>query len=392
MKTKLNQKQRKSLFKEILKVQAPSGDEEEMRVFLRNFLNKNKLSYFEDSNNIYVTKGTGLRPCVVSHQDGVGKRQDYKMIFENKDMLFAFGPYGQMDISGDDQCGIFICCLALLDYDNIKVVFFSDEEVGYKGSKEAKLDFFDDCLFVAQPDRKGSLIGSQDFIKFTNGVDVCDKDFIERITPALELYDYKPCHGTGTDVGQLVIKGLKLNCFNFSAGYFNAHSATSYIKYSLVLKAYEFLQEVIDIVDTQVFRIDLPKAVTTYGSYNTYSAKIAGRDYQDTTEKGYQIQYHRDYYIGFNKGYDAGKEEAYNEEFEEDCLDKNNLSGNVAYCVSNFTKSEGGSWKCNKCSKQLENDDMQLLLDEVFLEALNEDEDGALLGSNWSQGQRENYF
>ena len=60
------------------------------------------------------------------------------------------------------------------EFDNIKSVFFRFEETGMNGSSNANMDFFEDCNFVVQCDRKGST----DFITHTNGIKTASTEFL----------------------------------------------------------------------------------------------------------------------------------------------------------------------------------------------------------------------
>ena len=119
-----------------------------------------------------------------------------------------------------DRVGVYICLEALAKYDNIKIAFFVEEEIGMKGSSAADMNFFSDVMFVFEPDRRGN----NEVINNTNGTDVFGDEFHEYIKSFMEEYNYKIGSGTATDVGVLAKNGLGVVSLNIGCGYYDAHS------------------------------------------------------------------------------------------------------------------------------------------------------------------------
>lgn len=235
------------LLKEILTLQAPSKEEDKVREYIINKIEKDlKIDCHlevDKKGNLLVTKGiASLYPCIVSHLDDVHKYDDSKTIHQQNDILFAFNGEKQIGCGGDDKVGMYICLQALIDFDVIKVVFFVEEEIGTIGSNEVDLEFFKDCKFIAQPDRKGN----SDLINYTNGTDVMSAEFKEFLTPIIEPYKYSYAHGSCTDVGKLVNRGVGISSFNISCGYYNAHQSTEIVKISEVNICYDLLKTIIN--------------------------------------------------------------------------------------------------------------------------------------------------
>ncbi len=110
--------------------------------------------------NLYAVKGKSeTYPCVVSHLDQVQRirSKDFKAI-ETRDIIFGYSPSNhQIEGPGcDDKNGIFIALEALKKYECLKAVFFREEEIGCRGSSHAEMEFFKDCRFVIQCDRRGN--------------------------------------------------------------------------------------------------------------------------------------------------------------------------------------------------------------------------------------------
>jgi len=110
-------------------------------------------------------------------------------------------------------------------FDDIKVVFFRDEEVGCEGSYDADIDFFNDCSFVLQCDRRGN----DDFINIAGGTQLSSKEFQSDVQPILKQYGYKFNTGMMTDVMALKETGIVCSMANISCGYYNPHAAQEYV-------------------------------------------------------------------------------------------------------------------------------------------------------------------
>lgn len=183
-----------------------------------------------ENTNYYITKGIlpdgKYYPCAVAHLDQVHYTKAWYKIFQDGDTIFAMsktasGEYLQVGTGSDDLAGVWMCLELLISQPFMKVAFFSDEEIGCLGSKKAKKEFFDDCSFVMQADRRGN---TKDFITYTNGTSVSSTEFQNEVDTLLTKYDYKKGTGSSTDVGQLTKNGIGICTVNLSCGYFNAHT------------------------------------------------------------------------------------------------------------------------------------------------------------------------
>ena len=149
---------------------------------------------------------------------------------------------------GDDKVGIFMCFKALIEFPNIKVVFFSREEIGYVGSAACDMSFFDNTTLVLQADRNGN----SDWITNTNGSEVNGKEFRDKIAHLLDKYNYKPCSGVGTDVGKLKNRGLKVAAANLSCGYFEAHTDNEFIVLPDIQCAWMLMKDICNELGNEV--------------------------------------------------------------------------------------------------------------------------------------------
>lgn len=175
-----------------------------------------------DNNGcIYITKGECPEgqnyPCFAAHLDTV-HRGDPKPVLLQDTYLISTNGNG---IGGDDKCGLVACLELLKALPYCKAVFFVEEESGAKGSRECDMNFFDDCRYVIEIDRRGS----EDLIQQSGSTKLCDDEFAD----TLEKYGFKRDRGTFTDVNNLTNRGVSINTANVSSGYYNAHTGDEYV-------------------------------------------------------------------------------------------------------------------------------------------------------------------
>lgn len=212
------------LLKELYSIFSPSGDTKKMRRFLKRAVKARGGDVVQDKNgNLLVTKGKAdTYPCLAAHIDQVRNHthpKDFQVLqVDNILMGWSAKLKQQCGLGADDKNGVFICLNALEKYDNIKIAFFVDEEIGCCGSSAVDMSFFDGCRFVIEPDRRDGY----DFISCMSGVDVCSDDFIK--ASGFEDFGYKFDEGSVTDVLTLLDRGLKISCLNLSCGYYHPHT------------------------------------------------------------------------------------------------------------------------------------------------------------------------
>ena len=223
------------LLKKLYEIHSPSGAEKKIKRFVRKYVAENvygaNIIEYRDGN-IYIVKGESeTYPCVVAHLDQVQKdrSQDFRAI-ETEDVIFGFSKSSNRmeGLGADDKNGVWVALKCLEEFDVIKVAFFVGEEVGCIGSGRAELEFFKDCRFIVQADRKGA----SDIITSISGR-ICSADFERDVDAA--LFGYTPTSGLITDVLELSERGVGLSCINLSCGYYQPHTNEEYtIKKDLI--------------------------------------------------------------------------------------------------------------------------------------------------------------
>lgn len=260
---------------ELLRVQTNSENEKLMVLYLDKELRELRLDYTIDAvGNVLVTKGKATTyPCVVSHMDTVHNFVDNFEIYhdiDDKDILFSMSGKQRVGIGGDDKCGVFGCLYLLKTIPNIKVVFFSREECGCKGSNGIDKTFFADCRYLIQLDRRGS----RDFIQTYWGKKTVSHEFSSEIGLTKKKYKFKNAIGTVTDVMKLWYDKVGVSCINLSSGYYKPHTAYEYVSVSTLWNSVKFIEEIISTMQAKKYvSLPPPPIVITIPAYNSRQAQ-----------------------------------------------------------------------------------------------------------------------
>ena len=230
---------------EVLQIQSSSYEQFRVFIYIIRELKRMGIPYYTYNGCIYATKGDGIYPCVVSHMDTVHDMCEDLTVVELDGNLTGFNrvTMEQTGIGGDDKVGVFITLQCLEKFDNMKAVFFRDEEVGCLGSYDADISFFSDCGFVLQCDRRGY----GDFVTTASGTKLSDDLFQNAIGSIIDSFGYKFTTGMMTDVMALKDSGIECSMANMSCGYYNPHMPNEYVN---VLEVQLCMEMVFDIIST----------------------------------------------------------------------------------------------------------------------------------------------
>lgn len=294
--------------KEILSIQTTSYDQGRMVEYITSFLGQCNISYYIDEGNIYATKGEGLTgfPCVVAHMDTVHGIVEDLTVVDIAGNLTGFNAVKmeQTGVGGDDKVGVYIALSCLLKFDNLKVAFFRDEEVGCEGSYLADTEFFRDVFYVLQCDRRGN----KDFICNASGVNLASKKFRKAVKPFLVSHGFEFNYGYMTDV--LALKELGVNCSmcNIACGYYNPHSSKEYVNVKDVNNTLSLVCAIIENIKT-FYPHNYSKPVYSYAKnrrsygwdqdtfYHTKNHKTASKAACDCCSEYGWLTYSRTYNI-----------------------------------------------------------------------------------------------
>jgi hypothetical protein len=234
------------------------------------------VTVYEKGGNIYCTKGAAeFYPTIVAHYDTA---QDYHVgmrIFKTDEWIFGFDNARgeQCGLGLDDSVGVCFAIQMLKVLPNCKVALFYAEERGCIGSGNCDMSFFDNSLVVAQLDRRSY---TNDFIKFTNGVQTFNPDHYDLLDPLMDKYGYSLNSGTATDVGKLRQRGLKVSSFNQSCGYFNEHGDSEVASVALMINAFSFTYDLLVKIAERNIPLTFPvpnlRSELPYGGSKTKSS------------------------------------------------------------------------------------------------------------------------
>lgn len=241
-----------------------------MRKFIKRYVRDNIAGAVcrQDHGNIYIVKGESeTYPCVVAHLDQVQHKhsKDFTVI-ELSGRLFGFsgGSARQEGLGADDKNGIWVALKCLEHFDAIKVALFWGEETGCQGSSKADMQFFTDCRFAIQADRRNG----GDLITDICG-SICSDDFKNDIADIAERHGYKQTYGMMTDVETLSDNGLGVSAINMSCGYYNPHTDEEYTDIAELYNCLEFAKDIISEC-TKVYPFKRERMSWNSGNYGGY--------------------------------------------------------------------------------------------------------------------------
>ena len=234
------------LLKQLYKFHSPSGNERAMKKFVRRHVRKYipgaKIGT-DKIGNLYIIKGVSeTYPCIVAHLDQVQRNHSKDFIpIETKELIFGYSPRNrrQEGLGADDKNGIWIALKCLEKYKILKVAFFVEEETGCRGSSQADMDFFRDCRFVIQPDRRGY----KDLITTIGWTDLCSDEFLKAI--GYKQFGYQKTEGAMTDILALKENGLEISCINLSCGYYEPHTDNEFTVKADLLNCLYLIEHII---------------------------------------------------------------------------------------------------------------------------------------------------
>lgn len=234
------------LLKELYCIHSMSRREKKMRRFLKKWIGANvpEAKVVQDNTgNLYITKGEAESyPCLCAHMDQV---QDFHpkdfMCVESDEVIFGYSPKTrrQCGLGADDKNGLFLALSCLQRYGVLKCAFFVGEEIGCVGSSMADTEFFKDCRFCVQIDRRGN----SDMVTEISEM-LCSEDFINAADCG--SWGYEVSDGLMTDVEALREKGVEVSCINLSCGYYEPHTDMEFTFKPDLEKCYAFVCHLIE--------------------------------------------------------------------------------------------------------------------------------------------------
>ena len=235
------------LLKQLYKIHSPSGNERVMKKFVRKYVKRyipDTILKSDRKGNLYIIKGIAeTYSCIVAHLDQVQREHSKDFIpVETEELILGYSPRRrkQEGLGADDKNGIWIALKCLEKYETLKVAFFVEEEIGCRGSNEADMDFFRDCRFVIQPDRRGY----RDLITSIGWMELCSDDFLK--ATGYGKFGYQETDGMMTDILTLKENGLEISCINLSCGYYEPHTDREFTVKKDLLNCQRLVEHIIE--------------------------------------------------------------------------------------------------------------------------------------------------
>lgn len=250
------------LLRKLYSLHAPTGSEWPMIQFVLDHLATHVPQAnikIDDWGNMYITRSSSEIadgfPTLCCHIDQVQKNHsDDFEVRETDGVLTGWSESRQEQegLGADDKNGIWVCLKSLELYDHLKVFMSVGEEKGCWGSNRADMTFFNDSLYILEPDCKGG----EEIRTLLRGVPVASKEFEEALEAA--KFGYIIAEGKTTDILPLTLSGVGVSCANIPCGYYNPHKDDEYCNVAELEKCLEFVLHTI-----QTLRIRYPHTFTT---------------------------------------------------------------------------------------------------------------------------------
>ncbi len=267
-------------YMKLFKMNHRSNNEIEITKYICKKLDKYNINYIIDGiGNIICSKGTvDMKPLVCCHMDTViGKPLNSRNIFIKNDdgKLTAWNKKTkkQCEIGGDDSTGV-IACLELLrdkEVEELKCIFFSQEEIGTVGSHAINLQALSNVGYMIEVDRKGS----SDVIKNYYGRSMISDEFETVLEPIMKDYDFSFAKGVYTDVCTLKKRDVDVCAINVSAGYYNAHTNDDSINIKELKHTIEFVKEIVTTYPMDLFRHEMEEYKPPVQNYINQPVKFS---------------------------------------------------------------------------------------------------------------------
>lgn len=215
----------KALLSTLYRTYAPSGNERNMRIVVRIYLEGIRQRYSISPEGVLYRLEPG-KPLICAHMDHIDISPCVRVEFETKGepIVRGFDAAGkQTNLGADDKNGIFIALKLIQSFGkDINFIFSVEEEIGgvcrefLQGFSEERTNSIPYGLIF---DRRGG----GDVIGTSNAY--CEGDFEDAVLDIAEKFGYRRSTGTFSDCDHI---SEFIPCVNLSCGYYNAHTANEY--------------------------------------------------------------------------------------------------------------------------------------------------------------------
>lgn len=267
----------KKLYKKLLGFRSHSKSEEQIqfREWLQAYIEStydNVLTHVDTYGNLYVHKSSDNEydyvNCVVAHLDinQKTKTDDFSIVEVGGFIIGINNEDGnQIGLGHDDKTGVYFALKALHKFDNIKVFFPLDEEIGLVGTKASVDEFFGDVGFFLQLDRRGY----SDISDYTNGHKIIELSTKKEFEKLLCRHNFNWTNTVSTDIGYLTERHM-IQGTNISCGYKNEHTDKETFNILRYENSERFAMAILKLTDNKYYPLDIPvKVVNTASNYSS---------------------------------------------------------------------------------------------------------------------------
>ena len=239
------------LLRQLYGIHSLTGFEWPMIQFVREYVSKHipgAAVRFDKLGNLYITKGeAGVGyPTLACHLDQVQKlhSEDFE-VKEEDGMLYGWSELNQRreGLGADDKNGIWICLRCLEECPRLKVFMAVGEEKGCIGSNRADMSFFNDSLYVLEPDCKGG----EEIHTNLRGIPCASPDFEQALEA--EANGYSITDGKTSDILALTLNNIGVSCANIPVGYYQPHKDDEYTVVAELEKCFTFMRHIVTTLD-----------------------------------------------------------------------------------------------------------------------------------------------
>lgn len=203
---------------------------------------------FDKLGNLYISKGeAGVGyPTLACHLDQVQRlHSDDFEVREEDGTLYGWSEQNQLreGLGADDKNGIWVCLRCLEECPRLKVFMAVGEEKGCIGSNRADMSFFNDSLYVLEPDCKGG----EEIHTNLRGIPCASPDFEQALEA--EANGYSITDGKTSDILALTLNNIGVSCANIPVGYYQSHKDDEYTIVAELEKCFTFMRHIVTTLD-----------------------------------------------------------------------------------------------------------------------------------------------
>lgn len=290
----------KEFFEEVMRIPSCSRHEDMMIDFLLAWGKSHGCKTKKDSKgNVYLEKGSGIRPALINHIDTVHRDQKemiekgvYKEIIWEGDHVTAKNPLTekQTGLGMDNQGGACIALAVIDRLSDVKALFTVEEEIGMLGVKAADLKFFDDAAFLISNDSPDTNRATH----YSSGVQLySDEFFTKYLEPICKKHGVTSFRSEPWTCIKEVRRlwtdkdGKHLECLNFGNGGDRPHSNKEGASFGGVCNAEELLYALCTEIPVGVQHVSdiTPEPLPAWRSdYKSVYGKYLNKDYDPNSE------------------------------------------------------------------------------------------------------------